>query len=1486
MLDLKDFGQYFDTLIVITLMNGKEKEGVLISIDKEANTIKISDENNKVIPIMVSLIGMVEPKQVSTKSENPIVAKEVLAIETPQEEKTEIKPIQESDKNSNVLSSILKIEANFDAGIKNASLHITAPSFEMPIEILELEHRTHTEDRDIWISIKNKYDSSRKMGALLPNSDGLRSLINKAKGLLINPKLYKSPSIYAHLAYLYYLNDNQGEAERNYKLAAKLSNKPQDWLNLAAVSIEKEENEMACYALERLFLQAACTEEKYEKAWCKFIEFVMDFCAYSSVRNILLFATRPFIKEEELQKVFYSACYLLLKKGNRKKVEDFIEKSLTNRDYKKMSLDVFEFLPLYETKLSYNRVKKDFDELVKIESNLIKYNISTIKTSPTVANSYELFKQARNARDVAKDYEKARKLFIEGIEKEKSPVLKQGAVRDLASMLAQLLNEPLNAIEVIKKYQNVLSEADLNLLYNFNFQLGRYEDAVKIQKKLLDTTKVNLKAVRYSQIAACYLRMKNYTEAEKNYRNALKTTSINTPAANIFKRNIALCLYQEGKIEDAKKLLNEVVTKFSDPNAIKLLDTIEGRITNSIENLFIDTIGIAFENIDGFISYYLSMCDLKYVEKGRLSKDGKYAGTEENKRYDIKKLEDTASTLRSRIAEERSNLYLNAARILFDLGEQGNDFYKYLCRSFASKGDSATQSNNHIDSVRTYYLTALKAYDALYFDEEQSQKRDEQDAVNALCRFLFSFLGRDRIPLAGDKNLSIKETVNSVFSEQTVTGKLFDSIKIAFARSPQYVMNRILQLVFADAHLKKQVCTQLGLDSTIVNAEQVVEKYKTDVEKILKMENQFSEQLGMLRGFQLAEIWLTSSMDRIKALLNKVFFELDERYLGDLLNLLDLCVSLCKASSFDDKNRQCEDIAEKAKNHLTQIERNPTKLSIEEISPIIKGILSTLKTYLDALYEASRPELVFSSAIASYHVKDNNYIDLHIKIENKNEGHAEQVDFFVQKNDSVYDLINKENISFGTIRGKSQQIEMFTLKLTVKAITAKAFSLKAFAKFKTGQDEPIITEVQEIPIQLGNVEDFIPAENKYGAYAESAEVKEITMFFGRENIIENIYNAVCNNYKSFVFYGQKRAGKSSILYHLAEKIKTNPNILIANVGNIGSIFDFNSEVSFLYQILWSILKKIEYAVEDKIYEENYPEITFTLPRDIDFYKHPAPLQLFKDLLDKFKREIRKQDKWKNVRILVLIDEFTYIYTCIVGGRIVTNEKSNIFFEVPPGKIDPTFLVVWKSLLQENYFSVVLVAQDFYPKFKALDANAFQTMQSERVSYLAEEDAKRLIDEPIRIGGIDGESRYAEKAIDRIYELTAGSAFYIQIFCDKLVDYVNQDRVTKITEANVNKVLKESMMRLDKGVFDNLTNDGDTSPDAILKEDSEAVLREIAKHTQNQPHCNRTQITCVTQKSIDEILHNLYEREVIEKNKDGYYRIRIGLFKEWLNKNPI
>ncbi|MEM2130708.1 MAG: ATP-binding protein, partial [Candidatus Bathyarchaeia archaeon] len=431
-----------------------------------------------------------------------------------------------------------------------------------------------------------------------------------------------------------------------------------------------------------------------------------------------------------------------------------------------------------------------------------------------------------------------------------------------------------------------------------------------------------------------------------------------------------------------------------------------------------------------------------------------------------------------------------------------------------------------------------------------------------------------------------------------------------------------------------------------------------------------------------------------------------------------------------------------------------------------------------------------------------------------------------------------------------------------------AFSLPIYAHYRTRSGEIQQTPVANFSIRLSSEQEFEEIENPYAPYAEGGIVGEPTMFYGRDELIANVAKVLKTSRtqsKCVVIYGQKRAGKSSILYHLKRRLKAEDDLLVLDIGNIGAILDEHSRISFLYQILWAILKELRDAIEEKVMEGRNP-LDISFPTDIEFYQHPSPLVFFRDIFERFRRATTRIAGWQGMRVILLVDEFSYIYGYIMKGLI-----------------PETFMKNWKALLQDNFFNAVLVGQDVMPKFKQRFPNEFGTTQDERVTYLRREDAIQLIDEPIRIGGRQGESRYRERAIERILELTAGSPFYIQILCNRLVEYMNRKKASLITEADVEQV-KDELIRgvnaLGKDKFDNLINSGDTSPDAINDEDVLKVLVSIAENSRTGP-CSRSNIACETLTPVDEILEDLVRRDVLERERGQYYSVRVGLFREWL-----
>jgi len=1086
---------------------------------------------------------------------------------------------------------------------------------------------------------------------------------------------------------------------------------------------------------------------------------------------------------------------------------------------------------------------------------------------PRGSNPYA---RAKRFQLIEKDLDKAAQLFRAAISQGDNL---DSAVKDLAALLVQQ-GKTQDAIDILLKNRaKMLDQKSVdNMLITFYQGSGQHALAITLlEKKLALAPTDGKKAQLIWQIANGYFRQENYPEAEQRFRKLVKLQ----PDNNAAQRNLAVCLLKQGRLDEAEKILNRILSTFPDPQVADLLDAIvqaKSGLQPQFDEKIIETTLSSFSGeTSGFTQFFLERCDFEGVPADRVQKQNFSRG-------DIKNLEDLATKLGTRRPRDRSTYYLSAARIVSLLDDEDpNLFYKYLCRSFASRGDALVIENKHLDSAREFYSESLSAYDG-----DRSKGQDEQDAVNALVRFLFSTLGYSQIPIT-PKIPTIDETLETVFQRHPDRGKLFDSISYLIYRS-RFAANRILNRLYNKSSLQAMSLDYLRskCDSSISgvkNLDGFIRFWNDLQRKIFDEARLISYEIRFISKLELTTASLEGSIERIKGIVNRVLFELDQQRTSQLQKILETALELCKQFTFEEQERLCVQIDSRCQDLLAEIEATPTKLSVEEIYPVVEAIRAKVNSRLVELYESSTPQLALRLPVESYTPDNSQLIEIQIAISNRiGCSPAEALELVVQEYEDIYSLAVPEVKSDSSLRGGDQRILKIPIRVGKEALESQTFSLPIYVQYRTRSGDTVQTPINNFSIRLYSEDEFEPIDNPYAAYAEGGVVGESDMFFGREEMILNIAKAIQESKsqsKCVVIYGQKRAGKSSILYHLKNKIQIDENLLILDLGNIGKFLDDDmsskpAAYPFLYLILWSILRRLEYAIEDKI-EAGKEPLSISFPKsDREFYEHPSPLAFFSDIFDEFKRQTAKHSSWKNIRAVLLIDEFQYIYTKILEGRI-----------------PETFMKNWKALLQENYFSAVLVGQDVMPKFKQKFPNEFGTTQDERVSYLKREDAVRLIDEPIRMGGRQGESRFRERAIDRVIDLTAGSPFYVQILCNRLVEYMNRKRARLVTEADIEQV-KDDLIKgpnklgLDK--FDNLLNSGDTSKDAISDDDAKSVLTSIAINSQTGP-CSRHTITCETTTLIDNILDDLVKRDIVERERGQYYSIRVGLFKEWLIANP-
>lgn len=263
---------------------------------------------------------------------------------------------------------------------------------------------------------------------------------------------------------------------------------------------------------------------------------------------------------------------------------------------------------------------------------------------------------------------------------------------------------------------------------------------------------------------------------------------------------------------------------------------------------------------------------------------------------------------------------------------------------------------------------------------------------------------------------------------------------------------------------------------------------------------------------------------------------------------------------------------------------------------------------------------------------------------------------------------------------------------------------------------------------------------------------------------------------------------------------------------------------------------------------------------------PDHSQLFFN--NEFKRMSRLlADQSTQYNIIIMIDEFTYIYDWIRQGTMTDR-----------------IMKFWKAFIQNNGLFAIIIGQDHMMRFveEKQFTNDFGSTDLRKITYLPEEDAKRLMYEPIMLINEDGEkvNRYREGALDRLYELTSGSAFLIMNICAGLVDYLNEVHSVYITRAHIDDYLRRNLTTFEEARFfepqyDDKSEVGTT--EAINR--NKRMLRRIAQLSNKKEW---TPLQSVIESDEDRnTIKNLESRDVIIIENNDRCKIKVALYKEWI-----
>ena len=1023
------------------------------------------------------------------------------------------------------------------------------------------------------------------------------------------------------------------------------------------------------------------------------------------------------------------------------------------------------------------------------------------------------YAQAKRAQFIDEDFDKAEsllKLAIQGHDR------KESAIKDLASLLNQR-ERPEDAIALLEKNSKRsmgISPYD-NMLATLYQHADRHDDAIKVLTRL-SAARPAKKGTLLKQLAVSYFKLAKLDEAERALREHLDSN----PEDRAAKRWLA-------GLEDARNA-------GSDAEAEELI-----RDLGELAEEGIELSSLARAAIDN--------CTYEGVNPARVQ-----AGTASSR--DVDQLEELAKQLGTKRPRDRAAYYLSAAALL-ERGPGENKsgrIYDYLRRYFASMADAAWIEKKPAEVVRSYYLESL----ALVFGENLDE------AWRSLIRYLGTFSPASLKDLEGALPIGRR-------GRQEYIGSLQKAIEIIAPRAGENWFAGLIdvgaQSSFARDCLGEAILTSPSLSNAFVNLLDGVHCEDSEVQGIWK-----SQCRDQLRAYQqrLSECRIltryqaaVASMEDLDAQLRNAsdgtnISEVDRRRLNALREIVETSRKFCGASDdFEEKERNFWLVTTQADRFREDVLDAPTQYSHEGLLPVADHIKSLIEEEYAQMARTSGAELSVRLLVDEYLRGQGGELRLQIEVSNKGGcSPASSVRICLGPGGSEYfaaDQREREIVS--TLRGGNSEVTQMIIYPKAAAVSDRAFPIEVMATYQNSLGENSSTENHAWTVRLYPDEEFQHVENLYSPFAEGGPVDDAEMFVGRDDLLVRLEDSLLSGAgsKSIVMFGQKRAGKSSLLEHLRRRLMQREGV----VPVCFSLQELAPDLS-VYALYHRILLGMSEVLEDFRFQgQDVPEFS---PPEIDRLKSDATLR-FHDAMSSLFRSIAR--RFSNLKFVLLIDEFT-----------------DVFKEIRKERIPREFMKAWKAIIEKRYFASVLVGQDIMPAFKAEFPNEFGVTEDVRVTYLDDVAATTLIEKPI------GKSRFAGRAVGRVLDLTAGSPYYTMMFCARLVDYMNTTRSVIVTEADI-RTVEEDMLRgdrrLTKDKFDNLLCAGDGKVDSGIDPDQTYMLcKAIVRGSEQEGWCPRDLMPDFDDAALDELLSDLETRDVVER-KGTTYRLRVGLFRDWL-----
>ncbi len=1014
------------------------------------------------------------------------------------------------------------------------------------------------------------------------------------------------------------------------------------------------------------------------------------------------------------------------------------------------------------------------------------------------------------------DLATAQRLYEEAIAEGDQPVR---AVRRLAELLSTRLKKRDEALAVLKKNRRLFrTSTELwawsQMLSTVLEHAGRWEEAAEQLRLMLrqaPTSDDRIRVIRRTTVAL--LKSFQYQEAKELLEHELKRNPRHTASLQ--------------------------------PVLDQLYQAMETNIFSAVEET-LQQQADATSGLSPLLAFHLERCEYWGVRAESLAR-------REFSEDDIKRLDDLVSGRAKRLGKdfprERAEANLSAARIMQDLGITDEGFRLRLRYFAAAMGDAwALEGNGNADVIRAYYSEAV------------SVNGSWDDVVAIKLRQLVKSFTQNDAGLLDIRNLpQLEEALPPIMSGAR---HLSARVLVALLALPTQgeTATRLIRRIWAN-HTTREIFRQ-ALAAHLGRAEAPADQASFTAAWVTAAEQDRNRRKVYRQISALVESGSAlSALDRHSDLLQRVSGEVSElasptdlARISDCLAIITSLREYMNHNVYVERERLFGNTRTSIRDKVKEFESGPTVLSLEILRPYLSALERELEQDFQQYDASVAPRTLKVEQVVDRYLPSENLITVQLQVSNSPDASpVSNVELEIRPSNDYKTARGMVPVA-GLIGAGGSSTCQVSLVASAPAIAQELITLKCRVHFTLRSAQREVSPEQSMSIHLRADEEWEEIPNPYNA---GPPVENPAMFKGRDKLIADLVETVGRSRGSVIVYGQKRAGKSSVLYHLAQKLAL-PDLAVR--FSIGDLAASMTLPDLLYLAATEIYATLSELSEDRALSETLP------PRPDVGEIRLAPQLKFYEYMQVLQKWMKNIPELADCRLVLLIDEFTAIHKKIHDGSL-------------PGD----FMLGWKALLERGYFRCVLVGNDLMPSFIEDFKNEFQVAGQKRVSYLDEIDARKLIVDPIKLP--DDSSRYRGNAVERILDLTGCSPYYIQLFCQRLVLYMNRDdvRAPAIGPADVDTVAKQLIAEVHKNQFDGLLTPGDSEvtdiADDLVIEVLRATRRDSGSHMYHEANLSHPGENAHPEAA--RVIGDLVRREVLKQLSGNRYRIQVGLFSEWL-----